>query len=120
MEEMFSDFFHRSEAFLRPQWDKIEKQVQKSPTKAVLVSMGIGYVLHRLPVRSLLTTNLKLLWAFAPPAIMAAIAGKGLHALEEYMETSGGRKPSAITPTPVPPISAPTPPSEPLAWSSPV
>ena len=82
--------------------------------------MGIGYVLHRLPVRSLLATNLKLLWALAPPAIMAALAGKGLHALEEYVQAAEDKKPVAITPTPVPPITAPTPPSEPLAWSSPV
>lgn len=120
MEEMFTEFFHKGESLLRPQWEKVQKQVQKSPGKAVLVSMGIGYVLHRLPVRSLLATNLKLLWALAPPAVMAALAGKGLHALDEYLHAAEAKSPNATPPMPAPPLTAPAPPSEPVAWSSPV
>lgn len=83
VEDLFTDLIQKGEAFLRPRWEKVEEQVRESPTKAVLIAAGIGYVLHRLPLRSLLATNIKLLWAFAPPAIMAVAAGKGFHVLEE-------------------------------------
>ena len=87
---MFTDIFHKGEAFLRPRWEKVEDEVRKSPTKALLVAAGLGFILHRLPVRSILATNLKLLWALAPPAVMAMVAGKGLHALEEHMHAESG------------------------------
>ena len=96
VEEMFTELFQKGETFLRPRWEKVEEEVRRSPTKALLVAAGIGYILHRLPVRSLLATNLKLLWALAPPAVIALVAGKGLQALDEHMHAEGrSPKPSA-------------------------
>src|SRR6187551_1596614 len=83
VEDLFTNLFQECEAFLRPRWEKMEEQVRESPTKAVLIAAGVGYVLHRLPCRSLLATSLKLLWGLAPPAVMAVAAGKCLQAIEE-------------------------------------
>src|SRR5262245_34460969 len=51
MEEVFNDLLHKGEAFLRPRWERVEEDVRNAPTKAVLIAAGIGYLLHRLPVR---------------------------------------------------------------------
>jgi hypothetical protein len=90
MEDMLTTAFTRAEDMFRERWTKVEEKVRESPTAAVLIAAGIGYCLHRLPLRSLLATNLKLLWAFAPPAAMAAVAGKAYHALEDKVHASNG------------------------------
>jgi hypothetical protein len=52
-------------------YEKCEDCVRSSPTKAVMVAVAAGYLLHRLPVRSLLATQIRLLGALAPPALFA-------------------------------------------------
>lgn len=86
MEGLLSDLFHKGEDLLRPQWEKVEKEVRQSPTASVLIAAGVGYMLHRLPMRSLLATNLKLLWAFAPPAVLLVAAAKGLQGIEGFLQ----------------------------------
>lgn len=49
--------------------ENFEKQVQKSPTKAVLGAVAAGYVLHHLPVRALLVTQVRVLAALITPAL---------------------------------------------------
>jgi hypothetical protein len=88
LEDFLTDVFHKGEAYLRPQWEKIEDQIRQSPTKAVLIAAGIGYCLHRLPASSLLGSTLKLAWAIAPPAAMAALAGKGYVLLEDKLHAN--------------------------------
>ncbi len=48
-----------------------EERVKQSPGKAVLIAVAAGYCLHRLPVRALLVTQVRLLAALAPPALFA-------------------------------------------------
>jgi hypothetical protein len=91
LEDMFSTVFHRVEDTFRGQWAKLEDKVRDSPTTAVLIAAGIGYCIHRLPVRSLLATQLKLLWALAPPAVVAAAAGKAYQVLDERLHSDNGQ-----------------------------
>lgn len=58
------------------QYGRYEQMVRESPGKAVLISMGAGYLLHRLPVRSLLVTQVRLIAALAPPTLLAFGAAK--------------------------------------------
>lgn len=52
-------------------YEKCEERVRNSPTKAVLIATAVGYCLHRLPVRSILATQVRLIGALAPPALFA-------------------------------------------------
>jgi hypothetical protein len=88
MENLLTDLVHKGESYVRPQWERVEDQIRQSPTKAVLVAAGLGYFLHRLPAGSLLGSTLKLAWALAPPAIMAALVGKGFLVLEDKLHSS--------------------------------
>ena len=53
-----------------------EDCVRRSPGKAVIASLAAGYVLNRLPVRSLLVSQVRLLVALAPPTLLAFGAAK--------------------------------------------
>jgi len=56
--------------------DGIEDCFRESPGKAVLVCLAAGYVLHRLPVRSIVLSQARLVAALAPPALLAFGAAK--------------------------------------------
>ncbi len=47
-----------------------KNQIRKSPTTAVLGAVAAGYLLHRLPVRAILVTQVRVLSALAPPALL--------------------------------------------------
>lgn len=64
-----------------------EDRIRQSPGKAVLLAVAAGYCLHRLPVRSLLATQVRLLGAIAPPALFAFGAAK----LCEYLQDQARR-----------------------------
>lgn len=53
-----------------------QSRVRKSPTKAVLGAVAVGYLLHRLPVRAILVTQVRVLSALAPPAFFLFGAAK--------------------------------------------
>ena len=89
VEGVLTDAVHQAEGMFRERWEKVEDKIRESPTKAVLIAAGIGYLMHRLPFRSLCVTQLKLLWALAPPAVMAVAAGKGFQALDEHLHANG-------------------------------
>lgn len=61
---------------IRHRYQKCEKQVRKSPTTSLLVAVAAGYCLHRLPVRAILVTQVRLLAALAPPALFLFGAAK--------------------------------------------
>lgn len=52
-------------------FEQYEEHVRRSPAKAILIAAAAGYCLHRLPVRSILATQVRLLGALAPPALFA-------------------------------------------------
>lgn len=55
---------------------KWEDCVRKHPVESVLGAVAVGCLLHRLPVRSILVANVKIISALAPPALLAYGAAK--------------------------------------------
>ncbi|MES2660539.1 MAG: hypothetical protein V4689_18080 [Verrucomicrobiota bacterium] len=68
-------------------YESCEQRIRKSPAKAVLVAVAAGYCLHRLPVRSMLVAQVRLLTALAPPALFAFGAAK----LCEFLQNEARR-----------------------------
>lgn len=62
--------------------ESCEASIRESPRKAVMVAVAAGYLMHRLPVRSLLASTVRLTGALAPPALFAFGAAK----LAEYIQ----------------------------------
>ena len=69
-------------------YEHCEQLVRQSPGKAVLISLAAGYLLHRLPVRSLIVTQVRLVTALAPPTLLAFGAAK----LCEFLQNQTGNK----------------------------
>ncbi|MES2920925.1 MAG: hypothetical protein V4819_05240 [Verrucomicrobiota bacterium] len=76
-------------------YEDCEQCVRKSPGKAILLAVAAGYCLHRLPVRSLLVTQVRLLTAIAPPTLLAFGAAK----LCEFLQNQAREK-SRVIPMP--------------------
>jgi len=61
---------------IRHRYQRCQNQIRKSPTTAVLGAVAAGYLLHRLPVRAILVTQVRVLAALAPPALFLFGAAK--------------------------------------------
>lgn len=61
---------------LRHRYEECESQVRKSPATAVLGAVAVGYLLHRMPVRAILLTQVRVLSALTPPALILFGAAK--------------------------------------------
>ena len=61
---------------IRQRFQKCENWIRKSPTTAVLGAAAAGYLLHRLPVRAILVTQVRVLSALTPPALFLFGAAK--------------------------------------------
>lgn len=61
---------------IRHRYQRCQNQIRKSPTTAVLGAVAVGYLLHRLPVRAILVTQIRVLSALAPPALFLFGAAK--------------------------------------------
>ena len=72
------------------QLDEVRQSVRATPGRAILIAMAGGYLLHRLPVRSLLVAQVRLLAALAPPTLVAFGAAK----LCEFLQTQAHNRPS--------------------------
>ena len=57
-------------------YEKCEKRIRKSPTTAVLGAVAAGYFLHRLPMRAILVTQVRVLSALTPPVLLLFGAAK--------------------------------------------
>lgn len=57
-------------------YEKCEDRIRKSPTTAVLGAVAAGYFLHRLPVRAILVTQIRVLSALTPPTLLLFGAAK--------------------------------------------
>ena len=64
------------ERSIRSHIQDCEQCIRRSPAKSVLGAVAAGYCLHRLPVRALLVTQVRLLSALAPPALVLYGAAK--------------------------------------------
>ncbi len=57
-------------------YQKCNNRIRKSPTSAVIGAAAVGYVLHRLPMRAILVTQVRVLSALTPPALIIFGAAK--------------------------------------------
>lgn len=61
---------------IRDRYQKCENEIRKSPMTAVLGAVAVGYLLHRMPVRAILVTQVRVLSALTPPALILFGAAK--------------------------------------------
>jgi hypothetical protein len=76
MEEGFKVLLGNARQGIRHRYQKCENKVRKSPATAVLGAVAAGYLLHRMPVRAILITQVRVLSALAPPALFLFGAAK--------------------------------------------
>ena len=69
MEEGVKVLLGNARQGIRHRYQKCENKVRKSPVTAVIGAVAAGYLLHRLPVRAILVTQIRVLSALAPPAL---------------------------------------------------
>lgn len=82
VEEMLNSSLCSVREGIRLRHQKCESRIRKSPTAAVLGAAGVGYLLHRLPIRAILVTQVRVLSAIAPPALFLFGAAKLLGFLQ--------------------------------------
>jgi len=54
---------------LRQRYQACEQRIRQTPVKAVLGAVAAGYCAHQLPMRALVSTNVRLLASLVPPAL---------------------------------------------------
>lgn len=82
LEEGVSDCFCNARECIREQHQKCENLVRQSPTTAVLGAVAAGYLLHRLPLRAIIATKIRVLTALTPPALFLFGAAKIFECLQ--------------------------------------
>ena len=76
MEEGINVLLCNAKQGIRHRYQQCQNHIRKSPTTAVLAAVAAGYLLHRLPVRAILVTQVRVLSALAPPALFFFGAAK--------------------------------------------
>lgn len=76
MEEGVQIMVSNAREGIRQRHQKCEDRIRRSPTKAMLGAVATGYLLHRLPVRAVLVTQVRVLAALTPPALFLYGAAK--------------------------------------------
>jgi len=71
--------------------EKWEDAVRKHPVESVLGALAAGFIIHSLPLRSILIAKFRLFPALAPPALLAYGAAKLCEILQRK-----GTAPSAV------------------------
>lgn len=77
---------------IRRTYHECEDRIREEPAKAMLAAVAAGYLLHRLPVRAILVTQVRILAALARPALVAFGAAR----VCEYLQN---RSPSRSLPS---------------------
>lgn len=70
LEEGVNDLLCDAKKCIRVRYRQCEDRIRHSPIKAVVGALAAGYVLHRLPVRSILVTQVRVIAALTPPALL--------------------------------------------------
>jgi hypothetical protein len=68
-----------------------EDRIRKNPKEYMLGAVAAGVLLHRLPIRSILVANVKLVSALAPPALLAYGAAKLCEVLQKKSSKTAGK-----------------------------
>jgi hypothetical protein len=76
MEEGVNVLLHNARQGIRHRYQECENRIRKSPTTAVLGAVAVGFLLHRLPVRAILVTQVRVLSALTQPALILFGAAK--------------------------------------------
>ncbi len=69
MEEGVHVLLCNARQHLRHRSHQCENRIRESPKTAVVGALAVGYLLHRMPVRAILITQVRVLSALAPPAL---------------------------------------------------
>jgi hypothetical protein len=88
MEEGVGVLLDNARQSVRRRYQECENQIRKSPTTAVLGAVAAGYFLHRMPVRAILVTQVRVLAALTPPALLLFGAAK-LYEFLQKQELAG-------------------------------
>jgi hypothetical protein len=76
IEEMAKVTLSKVQQDIRQRYQVCENQIRKSPATSVIGAVAVGYLLHRMPVRAILVTQVRVLSALAPPALFLLGAAK--------------------------------------------
>ncbi len=76
MEEGVHVLLSNARQSIRSRYHNCNNRIRKSPTTAVIGAAAVGYILHRLPLRAILVTQVRILSALTPPALIIFGAAK--------------------------------------------
>ncbi len=88
MEEMVNVSLRNVRQNIRQRYQQCENRIQRSPAASVLGAVAAGYLLHRMPVRAILITQVRVLSALVPPALLLFGAAK----IYEYLQRQEAAK----------------------------
>lgn len=57
-------------------YEECENSIRRSPLEAMVGAVVAGYVLHRLPLRSIIVTQVRVISSLTPPALLLYGAAK--------------------------------------------
>lgn len=76
MQEGVNTLIGNARQGVRERYQECENRIRSSPTKAVLGAVAAGYLMHRLPMRAIVVTQVRVLAALTPPALLLFGAAK--------------------------------------------
>lgn len=76
LEEGVKVLLNNARQGIRDRRQQCENRIRKSPTTAVLGAVAVGYFLHRMPVRAMIVTQVRVLSALTPPVLLLFGAAK--------------------------------------------
>ena len=82
VEEMVGASLRNAKAGIRRRYLACEDRIRKSPTASIVGATAVGYLLHRMPVRAIIVTHVRVLSALTPPALFFFGAAK----LYDYLQ----------------------------------
>lgn len=83
LEEGVHVLMNNARQCIRERHEECEDRIRKSPTNAMLGAVAVGYILHRLPLRRILVTKVRVLAALTPPALILFGAAKLFDVLQK-------------------------------------
>ena len=84
MEEEVKVLLSKARQDISDRYERCQNRIRKSPTSSVLSAVATGYLLHRLPVRAIMLTQVRVLSALAPPALFLYGAAKLYEVLQRH------------------------------------
>lgn len=87
VEQSVCHLLNKARQDLRQRCHRCEDRIRQSPATAVLGATAAGYLLHRLPVRAILLTQVRVLSALTPPALLLFGAAKLYEVLQRQQLT---------------------------------